>query len=127
VLDVSLHLTGHTTTAGLATTGMAFDLQVRNKGDAATSHVTMTTQLADEFAAFPMTLDVSLEPGTAPFSAKLAYAVDDLTRGVPAATRFDIPAGYAEAPSLLGVIFPQRRAVSPGPARSASPRPTSSP
>jgi hypothetical protein len=69
VLDATLRLTGHTTTAGLPTTGIAFDLQVRNKGDQATSHASATAQLADEFAAFPMTLDVSLEPGAVPFSA----------------------------------------------------------
>ena len=121
VLDVSLRLTGHTTTAGLATTGLAFDLQVRNKGDAATSRVTASAQVADEFVAFPMTLDISLEPGAAPFSAKIAYAVDDLTRSTPAAAMFTIPAGYTEAPSLLSIVFPQRPRAAATPA--ASPRP----
>ena len=121
MLSVTLKLTGHTTTAGVPTTGLSFDLQVQNKGDTAATHVTATTQLADEYAVFPMTADISVEPGTAPFSAKLGYAVDDLTRGMPPATSFAVPAGYREAPSLIGVIFPGR-----GPSRS-TPAPSPSP
>jgi len=127
VLDVSLKLTGHTTTAGLPTTGLAFDLQVRKKGDQASSHVTASTQLADEFAAFPITLDVSLEPGTLPFSAKLNYAVDDLTRTVPPLTSFQVPAGYKQARSLFSVIFPPGTNIFPPAIQPPSPRPSSSP
>lgn len=105
VLDLSLHLIGHTTTIGVATTGLALDLNVKDAGDPAVSHLTAMTQLADDFAAFPMTLDVAVEPGTAPFHAKLSYAVDEFTRGVPAAARFAIPVGYAKASSLLAVVF----------------------
>lgn len=123
VLDVSLKLSGHTTTAGIATTGLIFDLQVRKKGDTASSHVTATTQLADDFTAFPMTIDLSLEPGAAPFSAHLAYAVDDLTPSAPPVAAFRIPAGYTEARSLMNVLFPAR----PPALRSPSPRPASSP
>ena len=117
VFEMSLKLTGHTTTAGIPTTGMTFDLQVRNKGATASSHVTAATQLADNFAMFPMSIDVSMEPGATPFNAKLAYAVDDFTPGLPALTRFDVPAGYADAGSLLGVIFPNRRPATPAPTR----------
>lgn len=127
VLDVSLKLTGHTTTAGIPTTGLAFDLQVRKKGDQATSHVVASTQLADEFAVFPMTLDVSLEPGTVPFSAKLAYAVDDLTRGLPPLTSFRVPAGYKRASSLFSVLFPPGTHVVPPVIRPPSPQPSPSP
>ncbi len=109
VFEMTLKLIGHTTTLGLPTTGMAFDLQVQRKGQKERSHVTATTQLADEFAMFPMTLDLSVEPGAAPFSAKISYAVDDLTRETPAPARFDVPAGYTETSSLLGVIFPGGR------------------
>lgn len=122
VLAVSLKLTGHTATAGLPTTGLAFDLQVQNKGDKAQTHVTATTQLADDYAVFPMTIDASVEPGGGSFNAKLNYAVDDLTRGLPPATAFDVPAGYREAPSLLGVIFPRRPAA--GSTHSPSPSPS---
>ncbi len=68
--------------------------------------------------AFPMTLDVSVEPGAAPFGAKLAYVVDDLAHALPPAARFDIPAGYTKAPSFMGVIFSGgvRAAPSPVPA-----------
>ncbi|MDB5073429.1 MAG: hypothetical protein JWM87_4540 [Candidatus Eremiobacteraeota bacterium] len=123
VLSVTLKLTGHTTTAGLPTTGLSFDLQVKNKGDAGPTHVTATTQLADEYAVFPMTIDISVEPGTAPFSAKLGYAVDDLTPGMPPTASFTIPAGYREAPSLFGVIFPGRSPRMPSRAPSPSPSP----
>jgi hypothetical protein len=127
VLEVSLKLTGHTTTAGLPTTGLAFDLQVRNKGEQATSHVAATAQIADDYIAFPVTLDLSLEPGAAPFGAKLSYAVDDLTNTVPPPSRFAIPAGYTEASSLMSVIFPRRASPVPSPARAASPGPTRAP
>ena len=127
VLEATLKLTGHTATAGIPTTGLAFDLQVRKKGEQVSSHVAATAQIADEYAAFPVTLDVSLEPGAAPFGAKLSYAVDDLNHDVPAIGRFRIPAGYTEASSLMTVIFPRRSPASPAPVRSASPRPASSP
>ena len=127
VLELTVKLTGHTTTAGLPTTGLAFDLQVRNKGDVATSHVAATAQIADDYTAFPVTLDLSLEPGTVPFGAKLSYAVDDLTPGVPPLSRFAIPAGYTEASSLMTVIFPRRPSPAPSPARAASPAPTRTP
>jgi hypothetical protein len=117
VFEMSLKLTGHTTTAGIPTTGMAFDLQVRNKGATASSHVTASTQLADNFAMFPMSIDVSIEPGATPFNAKLAYAVDDFTAGPPPFATFDVPSGYTEAGSLLGVIFPNRRPATPAPAK----------
>ncbi|HEY4439359.1 MAG TPA: hypothetical protein VGN14_02830 [Candidatus Elarobacter sp.] len=108
VLDVSLHLTGHTTTVGQPSTGLAFSLTVRRRTDAAESHVTATTQLADDFAAFPLTIEASVEPGTSPFSAKLSYAVDSLQRGdVPAAT-FRIPAGYTRATSVMDVVSSRR-------------------
>jgi hypothetical protein len=122
VLSATVKLTGHTTTAGLPTTGLSLDLQVQNRGDKAPTHISGTTQLADDYAVFPMTVDLSLEPGTAGFSAKLAYAVDDFTRGLPPAATFTVPAGYTEAPSLLGVIFPGRSPAGRMPAPSPSPR-----
>jgi hypothetical protein len=127
VLSATLKLTGHTTTAGLPTTSLSFDLQVQNKGDKAPSHVVATTQLADEFAIFPVTADISVEPGMVPFGAKLSYAVDDLTRGMPPAATFTIPAGYREAPSMLGVIFPGRSVRMPSPRPSRSPSPERAP
>ena len=116
VLSLTLKMTGHTTTSGLPTTGLSFDLQVQRKADKTPSHVTATTQLADEFSAFPMTLDISVEPGMVPVSAKLSYAVDDLTRTAPPLDRFKVPDGYTEASSLPAVIF----------GRSSMPRPMSS-
>ena len=120
VLSLTLKMTGHTTTSGLPTTGLSFDLQVQRKADKMPSHVVATTQLADDFPVFPMTLDVSVEPGMAPVNAKLSYAVDDLTRTAPPLERFKVPAGYTEASSLLSVIFPGR--FKPMPSPSPSPK-----
>ncbi|MEA2785174.1 MAG: hypothetical protein QOF71_1278 [Candidatus Eremiobacteraeota bacterium] len=118
VLSLTLKMTGHTTTSGLPTTGLAFDLQVQRKADKMPSHVVATTQLADDFPVFPMTLDVSVEPGMAPVNAKLSYAVDDLTRTAPPLERFKVPAGYTEASSLLAVLFPGRFVPMPSPSPS---------
>jgi hypothetical protein len=127
VLDASLRLTGHTTTAGLPTTGLAFDLRVRRKGDQAASHLTATTQLADGYAVFPVTLDLTLDPGALPFGAKVAYAVDSFTGGQPAPARFQIPAGYKEAPSIFAMLFPSRSSSGGTPMRPSSPRPSPRP
>lgn len=108
VLSLTLKLAGHATKLDLPATALQFDLLVQNKGDAKPSHVTASALIADDFSFFPLSLDASLEPGTAPFSATLSYAVDELTRGAPPPASFTVPAGYKEAPSLLGVIFPSR-------------------
>ena len=123
VLEMSIKLTGHTSTAGLATTGLAFDMQVRKKGDAAASHVTATTQLADDYLAFPVSIDAAVEPGASGFGAKLAYAVDQFTRSVPPATQFTVPKGYTQARSLFEVVLPQHQPVNAVPGSSPSPRP----
>jgi hypothetical protein len=122
VFEMTMKLIGHTMTLGVPTTGMSFDLQVRNKGDKGTSHMTATTQLADDFAAFPMTADVSVEPGASPLSAKISYAVDDLSRAAPPAAFFAVPAGYREATSLIGVIFPGRPTATQKPSPKPTPR-----
>ena len=118
VFAVSITLTGHTTTAGLPATGLALDAQVRKRGETATSHVTATMQLADDFPFLPLAIDVSVEPGAAPLHAHASYALDDLVRVAPAADRFVIPAGYTEAPSFVGVLFPH------GPVHRPAPPPT---
>ncbi|HEY6236174.1 MAG TPA: hypothetical protein VIW69_13830 [Candidatus Elarobacter sp.] len=122
VLSVTMKLTGHTTTIGLPSTGFSYDLQVQHKGDKAPMHVMATTQFADEFFIFPLLIDLSVEPGSSPFSTKLSYAVDDLTREVPPLSRFAVPAGYTKAHSLPEMIF-QRR---PSPRPSATPVPKAS-
>jgi hypothetical protein len=126
VLSVTMKLTGHTTTIGLPSTGFSYDLQVQRKGDKAPMHVMATTQFADEFFIFPLMFDLSVEPGGAPFSAKVAYAVDDLTRGLPPLDRFTIPAGYTEARSIPELIF-QRRSSTTSPAPVPVPSPAPSP
>ncbi len=111
VFAMTIKLIGHTTTGGVPTTGMSFDLQVAKKGETVPSHVTATAQLADEYAAFPMSIQISVEPAAAQFHANVVYAVDALTHDLPPLSRFEIPSGYAEAGSLLGVILPRRAAA----------------
>jgi hypothetical protein len=116
VLDLSVKMTGHTTTAGIATTGLAIDGHFAKKGSTNVAHATATTQLADEYGAFPLTIDVLLEPGaqvglsapasmSAPSSLKLSYAVDELTRAAPPIASFRVPAGYTKATSVMAVVF----------------------
>ena len=126
VLSLTVKLTGHGTTSGLPTTGMSLDFQVQAKGATTAAHVSAATQLADEFPFFPMTLDLTIEPGAAGLNAKVAYAVDDLTRELPPAARFAVPVGYTEARSLADLIF-QRRRSSPTPMSSGMPMPVPSP
>jgi len=104
VMDVSVKLTGHTTTAGIATSGLAIDAHFAKKGSLNVVHATGTTQLADEYGAFPLTIDLSLDPGGSQ-SLKLSYAVDELTRAVPAAAGFRVPVGYTKATSMMGVVL----------------------
>ncbi|HEX3549881.1 MAG TPA: hypothetical protein VHT53_05865 [Candidatus Elarobacter sp.] len=116
VLSLTVKLLAHTTTAGLPTTGLSLDFMVQKKGQAAPSHVTATTQLADDFAFFPMTLDSDVEPGTSGTGMRLSYAVDSVVQGVPPAAQFRVPAGYAKASSLFAVIMPSRPTVRASPA-----------
>jgi hypothetical protein len=126
VLELTVKLTGHGSTSGLPTTGLSLDFRVQGRGSKNAAHVTATTQLADEFAFFPMTVDVTVEPGSPGLNAKLAYAVDDLTRGTPPLDRFTLPAGYTEARSIPEVIFGRRGMPAP-PMTTGMPMPMSSP
>jgi hypothetical protein len=105
ILSVTFALANHTTTAGLATTGLVMNADFKKKGAAATSHLTATTQLADDFAAFPVSIDAHVDPGTSAFSGRFSYLVDDFTRAVPASISFTVPAGYAQAESLVAVFL----------------------
>ena len=79
-----------------------------------------STQLADEFAFFPLALDMMADAG-AGLNAKLSYAVDDVTREMPPLSRFTVPAGYTQARSIPELIF-QRRSPMMAPSPSPSPR-----
>ncbi len=120
VLAFSMKLTGHTMTAGVPTSGLAFDFQVAKKGARGTTHVTATTQLADDYPVFPMTIDASAEPGSGGLVSKLTYAVDSLVRELPPPSRFTVPAGYTDAGSLFAVLAPGH-AGHPTPAPSPAP------
>lgn len=126
VLELTVKLTGHGTTSGLPTTGLSLDFRVQSRGAQNPAHVSATTQLADEFAVFPMTLDVTVEPGSPGLNAKLAYAVDDLTRTTPPLDRFTLPAGYTQARSIQDVILGRRRTRA-SPMATALPGPTALP
>ncbi len=123
VLDVSLKMTGHTTTAGLPSTGLAFDLHVARKGAKTPMHLITTMQLSDEYAAFPLSIDATVEPGEMQAPAKFSYAVDDLTRTVPAIAAFRTPAGYRRARSILAVILNGSKVRFGNPPASPSPAP----
>jgi hypothetical protein len=100
---------------------------VQRKSDKTISHVTATTQLADEYMVFPMTLDLAVEPGMVPVNAKLSYAVDDLSRDTPSLDRFRVPAGYTEASSLTSVLFQRRSTPAPSSVPMTAPSPSPSP
>jgi len=105
VLSITVKMTGHTVTNGVATTGLAFDLEVEKKGDTAPIHVVADAQIVDASAGVPMSLNVSVEREGSPNKANLTYAVDDLTRGLPPIARFKVPAGYTKSTSLWSVIM----------------------
>jgi hypothetical protein len=105
VLDVSMRLTGHTTTAGLPTTGLVFELHVARKGAKAPTHLSATVQLSDDYGGFPLSIEATAEPDGMQSPTKFSYAVDDLTRTIPAITGFRVPAGYRRAASIGAVIF----------------------
>jgi hypothetical protein len=105
VLSVSLKLTGHTMTNGVATTGLAADMLVAKKGETATTHIAADAQIVDDFAFVPMTFNLTVEPAAAPTKIAIAFAVDDLTRGAPPPSLFVVPTGYTKTRSVLDVIM----------------------
>ena len=129
VLDVSMKMTGHTTTVGLPSTGLAFDLHVAGKGQKTPVHLSATMQLSDVYGGFPLSIDASIDGGISRPQVKLSFAVDDLTRVTPPLAGFRVPAGYRRAASIGAVIFngSAPRAVSPLPAPSLIPMPTPTP
>jgi hypothetical protein len=128
VFSLTLRLTGHTTTVGVPTTGFAFDFQVQGRNDRVPMHVTTNVQLADDYAAFPVTIDASADAGSGNVNAKVSYAVDDLTPGLPPASMFAVPAGYTKVSSPFQVFA--GGGARPGPpatSGSAAPTPTPTP
>jgi hypothetical protein len=105
VLSMSLKLTGHTVTNGVATTGLAADILVAKKGETSTTHIAADAQIVDDFAFVPMTFNLTIEPAVMPTKVALAFAVDDLTRGAPPPGRFVVPAGYTKSRSVFDVIM----------------------
>jgi len=104
ILAIAITMTGHTVTNGVPTTGLSFDLRVAKKGQAVPVHVTATTQIVDDSAWLPMTIDAVVDPGTPPVGATFAYAIDELTRGLPPLSLFAIPPGYTRANSPFAII-----------------------
>jgi hypothetical protein len=144
VLDMRMRLTGHGTTADIATTGLEFEAHFANKGSNKIAHVTATTQLADEYGGFPMAIELGFDSTGSTQTAKMSYGVDSLTRAVPNLAGFLVPAGYTRASSVLAVIltgfstgnggtsFPvipptAPATASPAPATSPAPAPSAAP
>jgi hypothetical protein len=105
VLDFRIRLTGHGSTAGIATTGLEYEGHFATKGSTKIAHVTATTQLADEYGAFPMAIELGFDSTGSTQTAKMSFAVDSLTRAVPDLASFRVPAGYTKGSSILTVIF----------------------
>ena len=121
LLTFDMRLTGHTTTAGIASTGLAFDMKIRQHEKTAVSHVTGSLQMADDFAFFPIALQAHVQVSAAATPAVLSYLVDSFDRQLPPAEMFVLPDGYREAPSLLGVFSGiARRTALPSPSPSPS-------
>ena len=104
ILAIAITMTGHTVTNGVPTTGLSFDLRVAKKGQAVPVHVTATTQIVDDSAWLPMTIDAVVDAGTPPVGATFAYAIDELTRGMPPLSLFAIPPGYTRTNSPFAII-----------------------
>ena len=116
LLTFDLRLTGHTTTAGIATTGLAFDMKVRQHGKMELMHVTGTVQIADDFAFFPVSIQSQIAGNGLATPATFVYAVDSFDRQAPPPEAFTVPDGYREAPSLIGVFMGvARRTPAPSP------------
>jgi len=105
VFAFTLKLVGHATMLGFHTTDLAFDVQTRTKGQRGTSHITGVMDLADDFLAFPLKIDIVVSPGRARSGARVTYAVDELKTDLPPADRFAVPAGYVAGTSLLDVFM----------------------
>jgi hypothetical protein len=105
VLDMRMRLTGHGTTAGIATTALEFEAHFANKGSTKIAHVTATTQLADDYGGFPMAIELAFDSSGSAQTAKMSYGVDSLTRALPNVAGFRIPAGYTRASSALAVVL----------------------
>jgi hypothetical protein len=104
ILAIAIAMTGHTVTTGVPTTGLSFDMRVAKKGQAVPVHVTATTQIVDDSAWLPMTIDAVFDPGTPPVGATFAYAIDELTRGLPPLSLFAIPPGYTRTNSPWAIM-----------------------
>ena len=130
LLTFNMRLTGHNTVAGVASSGLAFDAKIRQREKTAITHVTGTVQLADEFAFFPAAVQARIQRGDLPRAAVFAYTLDAFDRGAPPAETFEVPNGYSEATSMIGVlsgIARQRPASVPSPHVSPSTEPTAAP
>jgi hypothetical protein len=124
VLVMTVRLLGHTTTVGIPTTGLGIDVEMRKKTETKSSHIVATLQIADDYAFFPVSVDMTFEPGVTPFGGKLSYAVDSFDKTTPPIATFDIPAGYREEASIFAVVLgaPAPRApASALPSRTPSP------
>jgi hypothetical protein len=104
LFTMNVQLNGHSTVVGLPATGFIMTIDFRRKGATATSHVRATVDLADDFASFPLDFDATIDPGMAGVTGVLHYAVDDFVRAEPPLTEFAVPAGYAKAATIFGVL-----------------------
>ncbi len=130
LLTFDLRLTGHSTIVGIASTGLAFDMKVRQHGKTALTHANGTVQVADDFAFFPVRLQAQIASDGLASPASVVYTIDTFDRQIPSPDTFAVPDGYTRVTSLLRVFSgSMRRAPSPSPVPSdaTSPVPAASP
>jgi hypothetical protein len=127
VLTFNLRLTGHARTAGIASTGLAFDAKARQRGKTAIVHLSGTMQIANDSALFPVAFQAQVSVNSlAP--SRVSYLVDAFERHPPPPETFVVPSGYREAATFGEVLsgIPQH-APAPAPSETASASPTASP
>lgn len=133
VLEFDLKMTGHTTTAGIPTTGFSTDLTVRKKGSTAPVRITGTAQLSDDYGGFPMAISLAFASAQGANKLSIDYAIDALNLTPPPASAFRLPRGYTKASSPFGVILgsgapgPVAPIAIPPPPAMPSPSPAASP
>jgi hypothetical protein len=106
---------------GMPSTGLTMDARVRRRGTSSVMRLTGSTQIADTYAFFPLTVALTASRDNVAV-LRLAYGVDAYQPAVPPDADFAIPDGYRLAPNVFAVInAPPAVRPSPAPAPSSTP------
>ncbi|HEX3469226.1 MAG TPA: hypothetical protein VHT05_14195 [Candidatus Elarobacter sp.] len=124
VLEFTFKMTGHTTTAGLATTGFAGEMTIATKKSKNPLHVSSTAQLSDDYGGFPVAASIVFEPPAGLTRLGFDYAIDAVSVTQPPDSAFRMPRGYTKATSAFAVIFSSGATPAPSPSPTASVTPS---